>query len=863
MRLQFYRVGETSPMFGPSNCVVCTLTKIVPQFGDVLCSIHYDEYLTKARGVTLSQFTKATIISIQRAGGIHQVSPIPLTTNGRIVLETRYLAPGETPEQRLQAVANEIARAEHLYCNELHIGDPMNHPADSCSHVREWADRFYSELLAPLKFLPNSPTLMDAGKNNGFQYSGCFVLPVEDSVEGIFETVKKAALIHRTGGGTGFSFSRIRPKGAPISTIAQGEATGPIGFLRVFDAATEAIIQGGTRRGANMGILRVDHPDIIEFINCKRDGSITNFNISVAVTNDFMDKLVNCKINTVGGSHTCSYTLHHEGSPKSLDVFACDIWNSICEAAWATGDPGLFFIDRCNEGTANPVPSLGPIESTNPCGEQPLYPYDICNLGSIDVSKFFMDTNRGINWDSLGVTVALAVRFLDDVLDVNPYPFEEIKQVATDIRRIGLGIMGLADLFIKLHIPYDSEGAVKLSEKLANFINETAHEASRVLAKEKGVFPLYPQSIHKAKSEPEIRNAAITTIAPTGTISIIAGCSSGIEPIFASRYPHRGLDGKMEEFVHPAWREYTSRFHEAKDIGMAIMDFNPREPLLNITERKYPDYLVTAHEIDPEWHIKHQAAWQRHTDNAVSKTINMPNHSIVADVDKAYRMAWDTGCTGITIFRHGSKEGVLGDIHEEESGGVHDRGTVDGALPPSNSTDLNLGSQARSQNPIERPLILNGQTIEQPTPFGDMFVTVNFDKSQYPFEVFVNIGKAGSDISAMAEGLGRAISVGLRSGVTIQTYIKQLKDIGGRAVYGIGPNQVRSLPHGVAVAIQRILNDMTPLGTPAIEWTSETLPPFDPLVERVTLEICPDCGIASIVYEEGCRKCINCGYSEC
>lgn len=476
------------------------------------------------------------------------------------VLKERYLAPGETPEGMCRRVADRVGLGES-------------------QAVR---DRFY-RMMVEKRFLPNSPTLMNAGRNDHLQYSACYVLPVEDSVEGIYEAVKRAAIVHQSGGGTGFSFSRLRPRGSPVRTSG-GVASGPVSFMKVFDAATEAIKQGGRRRGANMGILHCDHQDIGEFIQCKLSGGITNFNISVAATDEFMQK-------------------------------ANPLLDEIARCAWQSGDPGLFFIDRCNNSAANPVETCGPIEATNPCGEAPLYPNEACNLGSVNLSKFV--DGWDINWELLSDTVFDAVTFLDDVINVNPYPLPAIAEAVRGNRRIGLGVMGWADMLAMLKIPYASQVAIETAHRVMEAIQEAAVEATEELAFKYGSFPNWSKSIY-AGIIPR-RNATVTTIAPTGTISIIADCSSGIEPIFAREYEHRA-NGRVLKFKNP--------LHE---------------------------HSLTAHEIPWSWHIQHQAAFQAHTENGVSKTINMPSSVGWEEVKKAYQYAYDLGCMGITIFRDGCK----------------------------------------------------------------------------------------------------------------------------------------------------------------------------------------------------------------
>ncbi len=730
------------------------------------------------------------------------------------VLEERYLAkrngrPVETPDEMCWRVAAAVAEAERL------------HPGGSIT-AEEAAEAFY-ELMVTRKFLPNSPTLMNAGKGNGQQLSACFVLPVEDSMEGIFDALKYAAIIHKSGGGTGFAFSRLRPEGAEVSTT-QGVASGPVSFMKVFDAATESVKQGGARRGANMGILRVDHPDILKFIECKLDGGITNFNISVAATDAFMRALADDGEYDLVAPHTGQVV----GRLRAREVF-----DRICRAAWATGDPGMIFIDRINRSPANPTPELGMIEATNPCGEQPLLPFEACNLGSINLSLMVTDDWAGIDWGELERVVRLSVRFLDDVIDVNPYPLPQIHEMVKGNRRIGLGVMGWADLLFKLGIPYDSEAALELAEELMGFINKVGHEESAKLAQERGPFPNWPRSIYR--NGPPLRNSTVTTIAPTGTISIIADCSSGIEPVFALAFTHRA-NGRELEFINPVFKETAERRGFASASLFEAVSRQGTLKGLDLPE-DVRRVFVTAMEIDPEWHVRMQAAFQRHTDNAVSKTINMPNSATVDDVKRAYLLAYELGCLGITVFRDGCKGTQV----------------------------LNVGTgrdaEQRTAAPVAvkpRPEVVSGYTRQVKAPEGTVNITLNSDKDGL-LEVFINVGKAGSDIAALAEALGRLISLTLRmpSPMSQNDRAKeiagQLKNIGGSRFVGFGPNRVRSLPDAVAQALEKHLgigqeNGNNGNGT---------------VVSKITGNLCPECGNNSLVFEEGCRKCPVCGYSEC
>ncbi len=561
---------------------------------------------------------------------------IPLSPNARITLEKRYLMkdssglPIESPEEMFRRVAKNVASAEPFY----------RKGADVVSLERQ----FYG-VMSALRFLPNSPTLMNAGRDLQ-QLFGCFLLPVEDSIENIFEAVKQAALIHKSGGGTGFSFSRIRPKNDLVSASG-GLASGPISFMRVFNEATEAINQGGFRRGANMAVLRVDHPDILDFIFAKKsEGALANFNISVGITNAFMDAVERDQDFPLINPRTKSPVK----TVRAKEVFDCMV-----RSAWENGEPGVLFLDTIN--AANPTPFLGEIEGTNPCGEQPLLPYEACVLGSIDVSKMVhcRDGRVEIDWDLFASVIRLAVRFLDNAIEVNRYPLPQIERLVKGNRKIGLGIMGLADLLIKLGVSYNSGEAVDCAENLARFLSQKANEASTLLAEERGDFPNYRQSVYAGSNGPGIRNATRTTIAPTGTISILAGCSSGIEPLFAVAYRRNVLvEGGIPE-IHPFFVETAKRrgFYSEKMVE-AVIDAGSIQDVRGIPE-DVKRIFVAAHDVSPEQHVKMQAACQRHIDNGVSKTINFPKDTTVGDVEKVFLLAYKSGCKGITVYRDRSR----------------------------------------------------------------------------------------------------------------------------------------------------------------------------------------------------------------
>jgi ribonucleoside-diphosphate reductase alpha chain len=743
------------------------------------------------------------------------------------VLRERYLLRDErgevveAPEEMCWRVAQSIAAGEARY-------------GRSPAAVREVAAAFY-DMMVDAYFVPNSPTLMNAGKGNGLQYSACYVLPVGDSMEEIFDSVKAAAIIHKSGGGTGFAFSRLRPKDDIVASTG-GRASGPVSFLRVFNSATEAVKQGGTRRGANMGILRVDHPDILEFIDCKLDGGITNFNISVAITDAFMEALAKGEDYDLVNPHNLVVT----GRLSAREVF-----DRMVRAAWRTGDPGMVFIDRINASPANPTPDLGVVEATNPCGEQPLLPNEACNLGSLNVSRFARRSDNGewsIDWEEMERVIRLAVRFLDDVIEMNPYPLPEIDRTVKANRRIGLGIMGWADLLFLIGIPYDSQDAIDLADRLMAFVKEKSHDQCGKLAEERKPFPNWSHSIYRDVRP--MRNSTVTTIAPTGTISMIAGCSSGIEPIFALAFQHRvkNPDGeRVLTFVN----ETFERIAKARGFfSDALMEEIAKRGALHGIPGVPEDasrVFKTSHEIGFEWHVRHQAAFQRYTDNGVSKTINLPNDASEEDVASAYRLAWDLGCLGITVFRDGCKgEQVL-------NVGVKDK-----------------KAPATAVGPVvvkPRPHSLSGRTYRSETPIGTAFITVNETGDGEPFEVFVQVGKGGSDTMAVAEALGRLISLTLRlpSPMSpprrLEEVISQLSRIGGAQPLGFGKGKVLSLPDALARTLAEHTGQLKP--------ASEAPPMARSSEQRRIGDLCKECGQATFVYEEGCKKCLSCGYNEC
>jgi len=824
----------------------------------------------------------------------HDLAAAGLSENARIVLARRYLKkdeagqPTEEPETMFWRIARVIAEEDRKH-------------GVSDAAVEEVARSFY-ELMTSGKFEPNSPTLMNAGRPLG-QLSACFVLPVEDALSndrsGIYDTLRAMALVHQSGGGTGFSFSRLRPEGDTVRST-MGVASGPVSFMRLYDASTEVVKQGGTRRGANMGILRVDHPDIREFIRCKNDTSqITNFNISVAITDAFMQAVAS----------DGEYDLV---SPRSGEVAgrekAREVFDMIIEGAWKTGEPGVFFIDRANEH--NPVPRLGCYEATNPCGEQPLLPYDVCNLGSVNVGCFvrngdFESPEDGIDWDAFRRVVHLSVHFLDNVIDANRYPLEDITDLAHQIRRVGLGIMGWADLLVRLGVRYDSDEGVALARTVMAFIEEETRVASERLAETRGAFPAWEDSIwgpdetcardadgDRIRPHRKLRNCNLTTVAPTGTISIIAGCSGGIEPLFAVAFMRNQAGVMMpdvnEDFVARARAEgwYTSELMERiAEQGHIHFDEVPEE---------VQQVFRTAHDITPEWHVRMQAAFQAHVDSAISKTTNFPFEANRKDVRKIYEMAFEMGCKGVTVYRDGSRPmqvlstGKTG--QEEDAGALVDLEELRGQLADSRARTHELEGEldklrleleehdrnaAASRHKRKRPSMLTGRTMKMDSPLGDLYVTVNEDDNGKPFEVFCTLGKAGGAAMADSEAIGRLISLSLRSGIPLTAVRDQLRGISCDRAVGVGPQKVLSAPDAIAQALERYMSEKQgvqaelPINVPVPAAPGgggpAAQPGHSPFVDHTatTLGACPECGAGQLAFEEGCKRCYVCGFSEC
>lgn len=757
-----------------------------------------------------------------------------ITENAKTVLEKRYLirdAQGkalETVPQLFQRVASAIAQADRNY-------DPQ-------ADVEKTAQEFY-DTMTDLRFLPNSPTLMNAGRELG-QLSACFVLPVGDSMEEIFEAVKQAALIHKSGGGTGFSFSRLRPRGSVVNSTG-GVASGPISFMKVFNTATEAVKQGGTRRGANMGILQVDHPDILDFISCKSDNNeINNFNISVAITEGFMQAVL-------AGE---DYPLIDPRTKQEVGrLNAREVYDKIVDAAWRNGEPGIVFIDRLNRD--NVVPSQGRIESTNPCGEQPLLPYESCNLGSINLAQMVKgEKKKEIDWDKLGQTVDTAVHFLDNVIDVNKYPIPEIDRVTKLTRKVGLGVMAFADLLMLLGVPYNSQEGVEIGQQIMGFIQRRAKEQSRRLAEQRGAFPLFGESIYK--DETPIRNATVTTIAPTGTLSIIAGVSGGVEPVFAFAFIRNVMDGDELIEVNPLLRRRLEERGLYSDELMKKVIAQGSLQHIEEIPQDIKDVFVCAHDVSPQWHIRMQAAFQKHTDNAVSKTVNFPHSATREDVDKVYRLAYELGCKGVTIYRDGSRGSQVLNIGKVSKEAKSDEAPQ--AAP----------SPAQQQNRLEprpRPAVTMGITEKVKIGCGNLYVTVNYDENGI-CEVFTNTGRHGG-CPSQSEATARLVSIALRSGIDVQTIIGQLKGIRCPSTIRQPGMKVTSCPDAIARAIEKVMRSQNggqmPSAVQEMERELNQGAQEEEMDHSIAgMRFCPECG-APVVHEGGCVICRQCGYSKC
>ncbi|MFQ5598333.1 MAG: vitamin B12-dependent ribonucleotide reductase [Nitrospiria bacterium] len=769
-----------------------------------------------------------------------------LSQNALRVLEKRYLAKGpdglacENPSSLFRRVAKNIALGDRIYNPEADLAK---------------TEELFYRLMADLKFLPNSPTLMNAGRDLQ-QLSACFVLPVEDSMESIFETVKQAAIIHKSGGGTGFSFSRLRPKDDVVRTTG-GVASGPISFMKVFNHATEAVKQGGTRRGANMGILRVDHPDILDFISCKEDTKeVTNFNISVAITDRFMEAYKKGE----------AYELV---SPRSGAVVkkipAREVMDKIAQHAWQTGEPGLFFIDVTNR--TNPTPHISEIEATNPCGEQPLLPFESCNLGSINLAEHLVEVDgyHRVDWAALEKTVRTSVHFLDNIIDMNNYPIPEIEKVTKGNRKIGLGVMGFSRMLFKLEIPYNSEKGVEMARMIMGFIQDIARDESSRMAEKRGVYPYWEGSRHEAQGL-RLRNAYLTTVAPTGTISMIADTSGGCEPEFSLIWYKNVMDGDHLPYVLDYFIEVAKRegFYN-EDLLNKIQENKGSVKGIDTVPQYWQDIFVTSHNISPEWHVRMQAAFQEFSDSAVSKTINLPKNATPESVKEAYLLAYRLNCKGITVYRDGCRPDQVMNVGKSQ--GKTRKDAKNGAretFQPETTAASGIPKKASLHviAPRPRPDRMMGTTTRQRTSCGDLYLTVNRDEKGKPFETFATMGKAGGCEGSFNEAIGRLISLCMRAGVAPRDIVKQLIGIRCNKPYGVGPDKILSCSD----AISKIFNQS--LETKVAEARYPEPSPnataiADEILENQKIAFpCPDCG-CELVFGEGCEKCRHCGYSRC
>jgi len=771
-----------------------------------------------------------------------------MSENAIKVLEKRYLKkkdgqPAEKPIDMFRRVANNIAQADAKY-------------GATPAKIAKTEEEFF-RLIASRDFLPNSPCLMNAGRDFQ-QLSACFVLPVEDSIEGIFETIKHQAIIHQSGGGTGFSFARLRPHGSLVKTT-HGVASGPVSFMRIFNLATDVVKQGGTRRGANMGILRVDHPDVVQFIKIKEDlNEMRNFNISVAVTEKFMEAL----------QKGTSYDLidPHTGQAVGQQN-AREIWDMLIHHAWLTGDPGVLFIDRAN--ATNPARHVETLEATNPCGEQWLAAYDSCNLGSINLGKFIKKTKSGkasVDWNRLKKVTHQTVHFLDNVIDMNRFPIKQIEEKTLSNRRIGLGVMGFADMLIELEVAYNSKAGFEMGKKVMKFIEDEAYAASSEIGRVRGNFPNYVGSEFEKKGVP-MRNVARTTVAPTGTISMIADCSSGLEPLFAIVFTKTVMDGTSLVYVHPKFEAiakaegwYSQELMEKIAYEGSIQNFQE-------IPDKWKKVFVTAADCTPEDHVRMQAAFQEHVDNSISKTVNFPHEATEDEVRKVYQLAYDLGCKGVTIFRDGSRdEQVL----------TTGKTVLVGQEKPA-ATGV-VAATSGGFIPRERPAALTGTTYKVNTPYGSLYITINDDDTGRPFEVFATIGKNGGFFAAQSESICRLVSLSLRAGVSPEEVIDQIKGIRGPDVSWHDGGQILSLPDAIAKIMEKHMSrnqqqlDLNikeqPLTVSAPVTPDPVMGTAQPVAKKQSVAntgyapVCPDCG-TMLEIAEGCQKCHACGFSRC
>lgn len=868
---------------------------------------------------------KAAGFDLEEIWATGQKIPAPLAGLPEPQLSENALYIGKTRYALRNVNGEPIESAKEMFWRVAYnvaCGDLFYNP--SKASMQDTARRFYN-ILSTQRFIPNTPTMLNAGKVEQ-QLSACFVLPIEDNMRSIAKTVVDMVMIHKSGGGTGFSFSRLRPYGDIISSSG-GSTVGPCSFLQAYNDMTSQIKQGGVRRGANMGILHITHPDVLRFAVMKVDEfSLTNFNISVTVTEEWMEQVkkdeeyvleepdweeiieeikiaqairdVDLKLKKVEDGVVKLYDLvratkEGEGyeliNPRNGEVVdklnAKKVFLLITQLAWHYGDPGMIMIDRINKSGANPTPHLGMIEATNPCGEQPLLGYDACTLGSINVGKFV--ENGQIDYQGITEAAKESIHFLDNVLDMNNYPIQEIFDMTRKIRRVGLGVMGFADLLFKLGVAYNSEEGLRIAEDIMACIQKAAKEASVELAKTRGVFPAWEGSIFDPKSpyflgeNLKIRNGAVTTIAPTGTISMLADASSGIEPYFGLSYAKNTIEGKRLFNTNPLFLEVAKRegFYSDELLEKIEANHGSVKGLPEVPE-KWQKIFVVAHDILPEEHVKMQAAFQKQVDNAISKTINFSHEATVEDVRRAYLMVYETGCKGITIYRDGSREKQVLETKKDSSyydqlaGSTNFKTGVVAEQVKSSGTPLSEIETVPVSALGERPVILRGRTYKMNTPVGEAFITINRDSEDHPFEVFVTIGKAGMHTGADAEAIGRLISLALRiSGPNSKEIagkiVSQLKGIGGASQIGFGKDRVMSLADAIAKALAEDLSlnghSEKAEDIPLNLTMGEETPSFDmtTLPTNTSADLCPECGTAALYFVEGCQKCYSCGYSKC
>ncbi|MCL0044329.1 adenosylcobalamin-dependent ribonucleoside-diphosphate reductase [Dehalococcoidia bacterium] len=747
-----------------------------------------------------------------------RIAPL-LTDNAITILNARYLIGNETPEEMFLRVARAVAYAE------------------APDERIQWEEAFYN-VMATTRFVPNSPTMFNAGTGQG-TLSACFVLPLEDTMESIMKASTASAMIQKYGGGLGYAFSKLRPRGSHITTT-QGKACGAIAVLKMLSSLSDMITQGGKRHGANMGILHVSHPEILEFIHMKDDNKTAqNFNVSVAVTDAFMK--------AVEGDEEWSLVDPHSGEVTNT-LPAKQIWNDIVQSAWSTGDPGLYFIDESNRD--NPTPHLGNLDSTNPCGEVPLLANEACNLGSIDLGKFvnhpFDLTHAEFDFTALAAVSRIGARFLDDVVTVNAFPVQDVKDAVELTRKTGLGVMGWHDALVQMGIEYESEGALVLGDKVMQTINDAAREVSIELAKERGPYPAWRPSY---AGEPQIRNATRTCIAPTGTISAIAGASSGIEPIFALAFVKNVLDGKRLREVNQHFLEVAKKHgFYSEELMDSVAKTGSCQHLTEVPE-DIKRLFKTAMEIDYKAHVRMQAAFQTHTDLAVSKTINMTTGATPQDIEEAYWMAYENSCKGITIYRDGSKPVQVLEVEGKKQTQVH------------------AGITQVWETPRERPVQMHGVTERIRTGHGNTYITINFDDTGRPFEVFTTLGKAGGCDSANLEAISRLASLALRSGIRVDEVTEQLQGITCHPVWDQGA-QVRSAPDAVAQALKRhVISPGNGVDGPTKPFDAQlgfqlhTNPSHNGNVSSHR-PICPECS-GPVAFQEGCVVCLACAWNEC